>query len=171
MEYCFGQDGAATMWDGDPDSDLDGDGTLEAISLDFDGDGLRDDALVDLDGDGVADHAVLDVGADQRWFTDDGAGTWSTPAEPGGPVRTRTLRWFSLDGTPESGSGVVDFDADGVRDRVLDTDDDGLADRVFCGDGSGGYSRGYVDADGDGMWDVMLVDRDGDGSADDARTL
>jgi hypothetical protein len=170
MDYCLGDQGAATMWSGPPDVDLDGDGTPEAIGLDFDGDGLRDDALADLDGDGVADHAVLDVGAGRRWFTDDGTGTWSTPAERAGAGSARSLRWFSLDGGPESGSDVTDFDADGVEDRLFDTDGDGLADRVLCGDGSG-YPRGYVDVDGDGRWDITLVDHDGDGAADDARTL
>ncbi len=171
MEYCFGDNGVAEMWDAPPNVDLDGDGTLEAIGLDFDGDGFRDDALADLDGDGMADHAVLDAGAGQRWFTDDGTGTWSMPAERGGSERGRSMRWLSLEGGPESGSDSADFDSDGVEDRLFDTDGDGMADRVLCGDSSGGYPRGYVDVDGDGRWDVTLVDRDGDGAADDARAL
>ena len=43
-----------------PHTDVDGDGSLDAVGLDFDGDGLLDDAMADLDGDGLADHAVLD---------------------------------------------------------------------------------------------------------------
>ena len=91
MEYCLSAgDGAATMWDRGPDLDLDGDGRLDAVGLDFDGDGLTDDALADLDGDGIADHAVLDVGdlsgTGERYFTDDGTGTWAIAAER--PPRT-----------------------------------------------------------------------------------
>ena len=65
MEYCFGAgDGSATMWIGTPDTDLDGDGSLDALRLDFDGDGSVDDAIGDLDGDGLADHAALDLDDD-----------------------------------------------------------------------------------------------------------
>ncbi|HZU47416.1 MAG TPA: pullulanase, partial [Mycobacterium sp.] len=80
MEYCLGgDDGAARIWDGQPDLDLDHDGRFDAVGLDFDGDGLRDDALADFDGDGLADHAVLDLdndGTAESYFTDDGTGTW-----------------------------------------------------------------------------------------------
>ena len=64
MEYCLGDaDGSATMWTADPNTDVDGDGSLDAVGLDFDGDGLLDDAMADLDGDGLADHMVReDVG-------------------------------------------------------------------------------------------------------------
>jgi hypothetical protein len=170
MEYCLGAgDGAATMWDGQPDLDLDGDGRLDAVSLDFDGDGLHDDALADLDGDGIADHAVLDVdndGTPESYFTDDGSGTWTMavdrPARAGGG-----LRWFGLDGVEHSGGPLVDFDGDGeADDRLLDDDGDGLADRAICG-GEDGVT-GYVDTDGDGRWDVKLTDSDGDGTADSA---
>ncbi len=99
MEYCLSAgDGAATMWDRGPDLDLDGDGRLDAVGLDFDGDGLADDALADLDGDGIADHAVLDRydGTAERYFTDDGSGTWAVaadpPARPGGRLRTALVR-------------------------------------------------------------------------------
>jgi hypothetical protein len=61
VEYCLGDaDGSATMWTADPNTDLDGDGALDAVGLDFDGDGLLDDAMADLDGDGLAD-------GDGRW--------------------------------------------------------------------------------------------------------
>ena len=54
MEYCLGDaDGSATMWTADPNIDVDGDGTLDAVGLDFDGDGLVDDAVADTDGDGL----------------------------------------------------------------------------------------------------------------------
>ena len=73
------------MWERGPDLDLDGDGLLDAVGLDFDGDGLADDALADLDGDGIAEHAVLDIvdvsGTGERYFTDDGTGTWAIAAE------------------------------------------------------------------------------------------
>ena len=59
MEYCLGDpDGSATMWTVDADTDLDGDGGLDAVRLDVDDDGLIDDVMADLDGDGMADHAV-----------------------------------------------------------------------------------------------------------------
>ena len=169
MEYCLGSgDGAATMWDGQPDLDLDGDGRLDAIGLDFDGDGMRDDALADLDGDGLADHAVLDLdndGTAETYFTDDGSGTWTLAGDRGGQ-----LRWFGLDGVEHTGGSLVDFDGDGqVDDRLLDTDGNGLADRAMCAGQDG--ATGYVDTDGDGRWNIKLTDSDGDGAADAASTL
>lgn len=162
MDYCLGDDGAATMWNGPPDLDTDGDGVLDAVSLDFDGDGLRDDALADWDGDGLADHAVLDVGTgEERWFTDDGTGTWPVAGQARGDGTG--LRWQTLDGAEHAGGPLVDFDGDGgIDDRLFDTDADGLADRVIAEDGS----AGYVDTDGDGHWDLRLADTDGDGAAD-----
>ena len=67
MDYCLANDdGAAAIWNGQPNLDLDGDGRLDAIGLDLDGDGLQDDALADFDGDGTADlhrrwRAMLDL--------------------------------------------------------------------------------------------------------------
>ncbi|SRX92837.1 hypothetical protein MSP7336_01063 [Mycobacterium shimoidei] len=172
MEYCLGVgDGAARIWDGQPDLDLDGDGRFEAIGLDFDGDGLRDDALADFDGDGIADHAVLDLdndGTPESYFTDNGTGTWSVAAEPGS--KGGQLRWFGLDGVEQTGGPMVDFDGDGqIDDRLLDTDGNGLADQVMCADETG--VTGYVDTDGDGRWNVRLTDTDGDGTADGATEL
>jgi hypothetical protein len=169
MEYCLAAgDGAATIWNGQPDLDLDGDGRLDAVGLDFDGDGLRDDALADLDGDGIADHAVLDLDDDgtvETYFTDDGSGTWAVAMDRGGG-----LRWFGLDGVEHTGGPLVDFDGDGhADDRLFDANGDGLADRAVCGDDNG--VTGYVDTDGDGRWDVKLVDVDGDGTADAASAL
>ena len=168
MEYCLGDpDGSATMWTVEADSDLDGDGRLEAVGLDVDGDGLIDDVLADLDGDGVADHGVLDLDGDglpEAYFTDDGTGTWAVSADRGGGVR-----WFGLDGVEHSGAGptvAVDFDGDGrAAERLADSDGNGLADRAF------GTGVAWVDTDGDGHWDVRLGDRDGDGRADSAAHL
>ncbi|MGB0877609.1 MAG: pullulanase [Mycobacterium sp.] len=164
MEYCIGDpDGSATMWTANADSDLDGDGQLEAIGLDVDGDGLIDDVLADLDDDGVADHAVLDLDEDGRpetYFTDDGTGTWAVSADRGGG-----MRWFGLDGIERTvGPAVaVDLDGDGEpAERLADIDRDGLADRAF------GTGVAWVDTDGDGRWDVRLGDSDGDGRADSA---
>ena len=179
MEYCLSAgDGAATMWDRGPDLDLNGDGRLDAVSLDFDGDGLADDALADLDGDGIADHAVLDIhndGTAERYFTDDGSGTWAVATDP--PARPPRvgqpgpgLRWFGLDGVEHTGGSLADFGT-GARAqvRLLDSDGDGLADRaITSGDNS---VTGYVDTDGDGRWDVKLTDNDGDGAADAASAL
>lgn len=179
MEYCLGSDdGAARMWEGQPDLDLDGDGRLDAIGLDFDGDGMRDDALADLDGDGVVDHAVLDLdddGIGESYFIDDGSGMWSVAVDhtgQGAPSAREGLRWFGLDGVEHTGGSVADFDADGrADDRLIDTDGNGLADRAMVGDGSGGYRMAYVDTDADGHWDVKLIDGDGDGTADAASVL
>jgi hypothetical protein len=173
MEYCLGAgDGSATLWEAAVDTDLDGDGRLDAVGLDFDGDGRLDDAMADLDGDGIADHAVLDLDNDDRaesYFTDDGSGTWAVSVDRGGQVR-----WFGLDGVEHTGGPMVDFDADGqVDDRLLDADGNGLADRALCGESpaSGWYPRAYVDTDGDGRWDIQLVDSDRNGSADAAHAL
>jgi hypothetical protein len=171
MEYCLSAgDGAATMWDRGPDVDLNGDGRLDAVGLDVDGDGLADDALADLDGDGIADHAVLDVGgAEERYFTDNGSGTWAVAADR--PAREASgLRWFGLDGAEHTGNPLSDFGADGRAEvRLLDSDGNGLADRAIIS-GENGVT-GYVDTDGDGRWDVKLTDTDGDGTADAASAL
>ena len=166
MEYCLGDmDGSATMWTADPNTDLDGDGSLDAVGLDFDGDGLLDDAMADLDGDGLADHMVRDHASEAAFFTDDGTGTWAVAVDRAGlgPQLAWGLRWFGLDGVEHTGGPVVDVDADGqTDDRLTDTDGDGLADRALSGDVA------YVDTDGDGQWDVKLADADGDGRADAA---
>jgi hypothetical protein len=174
MEYCLSAgDGAAAIWDRGPDLDLDGDGRLDAVGLDLDGDGLSDDALADLDGDGIADHAVLDVGdisgTGERYFTDDGTGTWAIAAERL-PRQPTGLRWFGLDGAEHTGRPLSGFDAEGRNEvRLLDSDGDGLADRAITGGADG--VTGYVDTDGDGRWDVKLTDTDGDGTADAASAL
>jgi hypothetical protein len=165
MEYCLGDaDGSATIWTADPNTDVDGDGSLDAVGLDFDGDGLLDDAMADLDGDGLADHAALDLDNDEHpeaFFTDDGTGTWAVAVD-----RAGQLRWFGLDGVEHTGGPLVDVDADGQSDdRLTDTDGNGLADRALSGDVA------YVDTDGDGSWDVKLADSDGDGKADAATEL
>jgi hypothetical protein len=166
MDYCMGTgDGTAEMLHSAFDLDTDGDGVLDAYGLDIDADG-RGDALADLDGDGLADHAIFDIEGEQRWFTDDGSGTWAVPADRG-----TALRWFSLDGAEATTPADIDFDGDGIIDRLFDTDADGLADRVLCGDGSGGFTTAFADTDGDGHWDVKLSDSDGDGAADSATVL
>ena len=165
MDYCLGAgDGSARCGRAGLDTDLDGDGRLDAVGLDFDGDGRLDDAMADLDGDGLADHAVLDLDDDDRaesYFTDDGSGTWAVSVDRAGQVR-----WFGLDGVEHFGGPLVDADGDGqVDDRLLDVDGNGLADRAMCGE------LAYVDTDGDGHWDLKLTDTDGDGTADTANEL
>jgi len=137
--------------------------------MDFDGDGLFDDALLDLDDDGLADHVGLDLdddGSPESVFADDGSGTWAmTPGSEG------RLRWLGLDGAEHSAAEPVDFDGDGIFDRILDTDRNGSADRVLLAGADGGIAAGYIDTDGDGRWDVRLHDTDGDGAADQASAL
>src|SRR5882724_4379713 len=140
MEYCLGDaDGSATMWTADPNIDVDGDGSLEAVGLDFDGDGLLDDAMADLDGDGLADHVALDLDNDghpEAFYTDDGTGTWAVSVGRAGlgPQLARGLRWFGLDGVEHTGGPLVDVDGDGQNDdRLTDSDGNGLADRALSG--------------------------------------
>lgn len=173
MDYCLGAgDGSASMWSEPPDTDLDGDGALDALRLDVDHDDRLDDLMADLDRDGLADHAVLDLdddGAAETFFVDDGSGTWAVSVESPLAVGTAAspLRWFGLDGLEHPGDlRPVDVDGDGTAgDRLVDTDGDGLADQAFSGD------LAYVDTDGDGRWDVKLADADGDGTADTASSL
>jgi hypothetical protein len=161
MDYCLGgDDGSATIWTAAPDTDVDGDGQLDAVGLDFDGDGLLDDAMADLDGDGTAELFVRDHGAGAAYFSDDGTGTWAVSVD-----RAGQLRWFGLDGVEHTGGPLVDVDADGTQDRVLDVDGDGLADRALAG------GQAYVDTDADGRWDIRLTDSDGDGRADAANDI
>ncbi len=159
MDYCLSDgDGSVTMWNAPLDTDIDGDGLLDAVGLDVDGDGSVDDALADLDADGLADHAVRDG---ESYFTDDGSGTWAVSVDRGGQ-----LRWFGLDGVEHTGGPVVDVDADGqVDDRLFDADGNELADRAL-GDGVA-----YVDTDADGRWDIKLTDSNSDGKADAANNL
>ena len=95
VDYCLSDgDGSATLWSAPPNTDVDADGTLDAVGLDVDGDGTVDDMLADLDGDGLADHAVVDG---LNYFTDDGSGTWAVSVDRGGPVaaaRHRRRRSF-----------------------------------------------------------------------------
>lgn len=153
------------MWTAGVDTDLDGDGELDAVGLDLDADGLIDDALADLDADGTADHAVLDLdvnGIPERHFTDDGTGRWSIGADRGGAA----LRWFGLEGVEHpASSDSADLDGDGAAERLADVDGNGLADRAF------GTGQAWADTDGDGRWDVRLADADGDGGADTAEYL
>src|SRR5258705_2781770 len=137
MEYCLGDaDGSASMWTADPNTDVDGDGSLDAVGLDFDGDGLVDDVMADLDGDGLADHMVRDHTSEAAYFTDDGTGTWAVVVD-----RAGQLRWFGLDGVehfggqersdPGIGGGgpMVDVDPDGqAHDRVAGNNGKRLAD-------------------------------------------
>lgn len=168
MDYCLDAgDGTASIWTGNQDFDVDGDGLLDGVRLDIDGDGLFDDVLADLDDDGLADQAVLDLdddGVPEARYSDDGTGSWTVD----GAAASRPLRWFGLDGTEHSGPDA-DIDGDGVTDRLFDIDRDGLADRALRSDGLS--TIGYVDTDRDGHWDIALVDSDGDGAADGAGRL
>lgn len=128
MDYCLSDgDSSATMWTAPPNSDIDADGTLDAVGLDLDGDGTVDDMLADLDGDGTAEVAVLDG---QDYYTDDGLGTWAVSVDRGGRLRLLDLDGNGLpDRAFGDGVGYVDTDGDGHWDiRLTDSDDDGRAD-------------------------------------------
>jgi hypothetical protein len=128
MDYCLSDgDGSATMWSAPPNTDIDADGTMDALGLDMDGDGTVDDLLADLDDDGVADHAVLDG---QNYFTDDGSGTWAVSVDRGGQLRLLDIDGDGLaDRALGDGVGYVDLDGDGVWDlKLTDDNDDGRAD-------------------------------------------
>ena len=173
MDYCLDVgDGTASIWTGQLDVDIDGDGELDGVRMDFDGDGAFDDALAVLDGDGMADHAALDSdddGMPESHYTDDGSGAW---AVSGGVAPARSLRWFGLDGVEHNDTGSpADVDGDGEPDRLLDINRDGLADRALGAASDGRFIKGYVDIDGDGHWDIALADTDGDGAADGAAKL
>ena len=170
MEYCLGaDDGSATMWTAQPDTDVDGDGQLDAVGLDFDGDGLLDDAMADLDVDGVADHLVRDHAAEAAYFTDDGTGTWAVGVDRAGlgPQLARGLRWFGLDGVEQIGGPHGRCRRATVRPTTSfsTSTTTGLADRALSGE------QAYVDTDGDGRWDIRLTDSDSDGRADGANEL
>jgi hypothetical protein len=173
MDYCLDAgDGTASIWTGQLDIDIDGDGELDGVRMDFDGDGVFDDGLADFDADGLADHAALDLdddGVPESRYTDDGSGSWTLSA---GGAGARSPRWFGLDGVEHTDPGSPsDIDGDGVADRLFDSDRDGLADRALRADPEGRITGGYVDTDGDGQWDVALADSDGDGAADGAAAL
>ena len=138
VDYCLSDgDGSATMWTAPLDTDVDGNGTLDA------------------DGDGIADHAVLDG---QSYFTDDGSGTWAVSVDRGGQ-----LRWFGLDGVEQAGGPSVDLHGDGqADDLLLDVDGNGLADRALGNgvahvdtDGDGRWDIRLTDSNGDGRADVV----------------
>ena len=172
MEYCLGAgDGAAAMWDRGPDLDLDGDGRLDAVGLDLDGDGRPTTRWPTWTATGSpSTPSSMSAATGERYFTDDGTGTWAVAGER--PPRPPTgLRWFGLDGVEHTGKPLAEFGPDvGTDDvRFLDSDGDGLADRAITS-GAGGVT-GYVDTDGDGRWDVKLTDTDGDGAADAASAL
>ena len=173
MDYCLDAgDGTASIWTGQLDIDIDGDGELDGVRMDFDGDGAFDDGLADFDADGLADHAALDLdddGVPEARYTDDGSGSWTVS---GGGAGARPSRWFGLDGVEHTDSGSPsDVDGDGEADRLFDSDRDGLADRALRVDPEGRVTGGYVDTDGDGQWDIALTDTDGDGAADGAAAL
>ena len=173
MDYCLDAgDGTASIWSGDLDMDIDGDGELDGVRMDFDGDGSFDDGLADFDADGLADHAVLDVdddGTPEARYTDDGSGSWTVSS---GGVQGRPPRWFGLDGVEHTEwVSPIDVDGDGEADRLFDSDRDGLADRALRVGPDGRITGGYVDTDADGQWDIALTDADGDGAADGAAAL
>ena len=81
------------------DTDVDGDGALDAVGLDVDGDGRRRRRA----GRSRRRRHRRSRGARRRpdrYFTDDGSGTWAVSVDRGGQ-----LRWFGLDGVEHSWAG------------------------------------------------------------------
>ncbi len=155
VDYCLSDgDGSATMWTAPLDTDVDGNGTLDAVGLDVDGDGSVDDALADLDGDGIADHAVLDG---QSYFTDDGSGTWAVSVDRGGHVAVVRPRRRRAGGRSRGRPGRRRPGRRSAARRRRQRPGRPCA----VGDGVA-----HVDTDGDGRWDIRLTDSNGDGRAD-----
>ena len=134
-------------------TDLDLDGTCDAIDADIDGDGYDNDVdlfpndpteWADFDGDGVGDNADLDDDNDLVLDVDD--------AFPMDPYET------------------VDTDGDGVGDNAdLNDDGDSWTDAEELACGSDGLDSTSVpdDFDGDMVCDKVDTDDDGDGVADE----
>ena len=134
-------------------TDLDLDGTCDAIDSDIDGDGYDNDLDVfpldptewaDFDGDGVGDNADLDDDNDLVLDVDD--------AFPMDPYET------------------VDTDGDGVGDNAdLNDDGDSWTDAEELACGSDGLDATSVpdDFDGDMICDKVDTDDDGDGVSDE----
>lgn len=141
IEYYFGDGGGDVhRWSSPADLDLNGDGTLDAVSLDFDGDGLRDDAMWDTDGDGRCDLSALDLdddGTPEARFADDGTGIWGTGAS--GPSSEGT----SGEEAGGEGTGVPGSPGEGPRETLLDTDDDTVPDIALLDTDGDGYADGY----------------------------
>lgn len=155
IDYFFGTGtGPVTHWHSTADTDVDGDGTPDAVRLDFDGDGLRDDAMWDSTGDGIADVVALDLtddGEPDAYFTDSGRGLWEVPGRGRGADEPAPRR-------APADSVAYDLDHNG-RDDVRATGVHRAGEALVAG-------RIYLDTDGDGRYDYVLVDRDGDGVAD-----
>ena len=134
-------------------TDLDLDGTCDAVDADIDGDGYDNDVdlfpldpseWADFDGDGVGDNADLDDDNDLVLDVDD--------AFPMDPFET------------------VDTDGDGVGDNAdLNDDGDSWTDAEELACGSDGLDASSVpdDFDGDMICDKVDTDDDGDGVSDE----
>ena len=145
IEYWFGSGSDVHSWHSPSFGGL--------VPIDFDGDGRVDDLIIDLDGDGRADIAALDLdddGVTEKWFADDGAGTWS---------RSVTPRCVPS-GTAPPAAGAPGEPDDG-RAPVI----------VWSPPTDSGARQALVDVDGDAVVDVIVFDSDGDGRADGAVTL
>ena len=134
-------------------TDLDLDGTCDAIDSDIDGDGYDNDVdlfpldpseWADFDGDSIGDNADLDDDNDLVLDVDD--------AFPMDPYET------------------VDTDGDGVGDNAdLNDDGDSWTDAEELACGSDGLDASSVpdDFDGDMICDKVDTDDDGDGVSDE----
>jgi hypothetical protein len=145
IEYWFGNgDGAVTTWRSPAFGHL--------VPLDFDGDGRVDDLILDLDGDGRADVVALDLdddGVTERWFADDGTGTWSRSVTPRCGVGPAPSGAAAPPGTGEREPPVI----------------------VWTPPTDSGARQAFIDTDGDGTVDGIVFDSDGDGRADGGVSL
>ena len=179
--------GSDPLSNGDIPSDLDSDGTCDALDNDRDNDGVDnsadafpDDATewADFDGDGRGDNADADDDNDlvadgldlfpydaTEWADNDGDGTGDNADLNDDGDAWTDLEEIACDTDPMDASSVpADYDGNMVCDKLdLDDDGDGVPDEQ---DDFPFNANEYLDSDGDGIGDFTDTDDDNDGWSD-----